>query len=420
MSAPYEIVILGGNFGGVNLVHLLLKKTIPSLQKLDKSKTFHITLVTPNKDLFFKIGSPRALINDTLIPESKIIRPLSEGFSKYKPEQLTLSQALATSHDASKRTVTIKPVGSDATQELHYDSLFISTGTTSASPLWTYQADPSLTSAALKSMHAILPTVKTVLIAGGGAVGIETAGEIASAYPKVKITLLSGGEKLLPRNGAAIGSRAEAYLKDHAHVEVIHNLRVSSNDTSKSPNVVTLSDGSTKTTDLYIDATGGKANTEFLKPDWLDETKRVLTRDAYFRVKGNGSDDVEGVYVVGDVTSGSANTAMELDAMIATANSAFAVDFARKVIGVSAEPPKNTGLLGSLLGLFFGGKKDATPALVEFKPMKDTIMVPIGTAGGVGLIMGWKAPSFMVKQVKGKKFLLDLVDPMLSGDKYKA
>jgi hypothetical protein len=171
---------------------------------------------------------------------------------------------------------------------------------------------------------------------------------------------------------------------------------------------------------LYIDATGGKANTEFLKPDWLDETKRVLTRDAYFRVKGNGSDDVEGVYTVGDVVAGSANTAIELDAMVVTATSAFAVDFARKVIGVSAEPPKNNGLLGSLLGLFFGGKKDAPPALAEFKPMKDTILIPVGPGGGVGQIMGWKAPSFLVKQAKAKKFLLELLDPMLTGDKIKA
>jgi NADH dehydrogenase FAD-containing subunit len=419
MSAPHEIVVLGGNFGGVNVVHYLFKITIPSLQKLDPAKTFHITLVTPNTDLFFKIGSPRALINDKLIPESKILRPLSEGFSKYKPEQFTLTQALATSHDASKRTVTITPVGSDSTKELHYDSLFISTGTTSASPLWTFHPDPSLTSTAFKTLHATLPTVKTVLIAGGGAVGIETAGEIASAFPSIKITLLSGAARLLPHQLPVLGARAQSYLERHAKVEVIHNLRVERNEISKTETTVTLSDGSTKATDLYIDATGGKANTEFLKADWLDGTKRVLTRDAYFRVKGNGSDDVEGVYVLGDVVAGSANTAMELDGQTPTVASAFAADYARKVIGVEAGEKKNPGLLGGLLGSIFGNKA-GPPSLVEFKPLKDTIVVPIGPGGGVGLIFGWKFPSFFVSQMKGKKFLLELVEPLLTGDKFKA
>lgn len=419
MSTPHEIVVLGGNFAGLGLVHYLFKITIPSLQKLDPAKTFHITLVTPNTDLFFKIGSPRALINDKLIPESKMLRPLSEGLSKYKPEQLTLAQALATSHDASKRTVTITPVGSETTKDLPYDSLFIATGTTSASPLWTFHPDPALTPAAFKALHTSLPTAKTVLIAGGGAVGIETAGEIASFFPSAKITLYSGAAQLLPNNPLVLGPRAQSYLETHAKVEVIHNLRVKASDLSATGTTVTFSDGSTKTTDLYIDATGGKANTGFLKADWLDGTKRVLTRDAYFRVKGNGSDDVEGVYVLGDVTAGSPNTAMVLDAQTPTVASAFAVDFARKVIGVEAEEKKNPGLLGGLLGLVFG-KKAAAPSLVEYKPMKDTLLVPIGPAGGVGLIMGWRFPSFLVSKIKGKNYLIELMDPLLTGDKWKA
>ncbi|TVY42624.1 Oxidoreductase ptaL [Lachnellula cervina] len=402
MSTPHEIVVLGGNFAGIGLVHYLFKITIPSLQKLDPAKTFHITLVTPNTDLFFKIGSPRALINDKLIPESKMLRPLSSNL----PRRVKANR----NHH---------PVGSETTKDLPYDSLFIATGTTSASPLWTFHPDPTLTPAAFKALHSSLPTAKTVLIAGGGAVGIETAGEIASFFPSAKITLYSGAAQLLPNNPLVLGPRAQSYLETHAKVEVIHNLRVKASDLSATGTTVTFSDGSTKTTDLYIDATGGKANTEFLKADWLDGTKRVLTRDAYFRVKGNGSDDVEGVYVLGDVTAGSANTAMVLDAQTPTVASAFAVDFARKVIGVEAEEKKNPGLLGGLLGLVFG-KKAAAPSLVEYKPMKDTLLVPIGPAGGVGLIMGWRFPSFLVSKIKGKNYLIELMDPLLTGDKWKA
>ena len=432
MSAVHEILILGGNFGGVGAAHYLLRHTIPSLQRLDKSKSFHVTLATPNTHLFFKIGSPRALINSTLIPEAKILRPLAEGFSAYTSSQFTLIQALATSLDSSQRIVTVTPMISDTpttTQQLHYDTLIISTGTTSTSPLWTLHPDQSLTTTALKSMHAILPTIKTVLIAGGGPVGIETAGEIATAYPSCKVTLLSGGARLLQGIKPATSARAQVYLEHKMHVEVIHNVRVTSSDSSasiatpSSPATIVLSDGSSRTVDLYIDATGGVPNSQFLPVEWLDDSKLVLTRDAYFRVRGNGSDDVNGVYVLGDVVAGSKNTLIELDAMVPTVCSSVGVDLAKQLSAGDKQTmgeEGKTGFLGTLWQIVFGGKnRGGLPVQLEFKPIKDTILVPIGTDGGVGQVFGWKMPSFFVKLAKGKSFLVELVEPMLSGEKWK-
>jgi len=443
-SASHEILILGGNFGGVSAAHYLLRHTIPSLQRLDQSKSFHVTLVTPNTHLFFKIGSPRALINATLIPEAKILRPLSDGFTTYTPSQFTLIQATATSLNASQRTVTITPNTNDTTvpQHLHYDSLLISTGTTSTSPLWTLHTDQSLTSAALKSMHALLPTVKTVLIAGGGPVGVETAGEIAAAYPSCKITLLSGSARLLQRINPATGARAQAYLEHTMHVEVLHNVRVVRGDdtsasavakppaaesTTPSPTTVTLSDGSSRTVDLYIDATGGAPNSQFLPAEWLDASKRVVTRDAYFRVRGSGANDVAGVYVIGDIVAGSGNSAMELDAMVPTACSSMGVDIvaaAQQQPGAAKAKPateeaKPAGFLGTLWGMDFGGTSGGPPVQREYKPMKDTGVVPFGRQGGVGQLMGWRMPSFMVGMVKGKSYLMEMVEPLLSGENWK-
>ncbi|MCJ1245544.1 hypothetical protein MMC30_002748 [Trapelia coarctata] len=428
-SAPHEIVVLGGNFGGVGAAHYLLRHTIPSLQRVYQSRTYHVTLVTPNTHLFFKIGSPRALINSTLIPEAKILRPLTDGFTTYTSSQFSLVQATATSLNPSQRTVTVTPTTNEATapHDLHYDSLLISTGTTSTSPLWTLHTDQSLTTAALKSMHALLPTVKTVLIAGGGPVGVETAGEIAAAYPACKITLLSGGTSLLGRVKPATGARAEAYLEHTMHVEVLHNVRVvkaseppavaaseATNGTTptSSPTTVTLSDGSSRTVDLYIDATGGAPNSQFLPADWLDASKRVVTHDAYFRVRGSGADDVAGMYVLGDIVAGSNNSAMELDAMVPTVCSSVAVD-----IAAAAKPAK--GKAGGLWAMVFGGKSGATLVQKEYKPMKDTVVVPIGREGGVGQVMGWRMPSWFVRIAKGKSYLVELVEPLLMGDKWK-
>ena len=63
-------------------------------------------------------------------------------------------------------------------------------------------------------------------------------------------------------------------------------------------------------------------------------------------------------------------------------------------------------------------KGNDLPVQKEFKPMTATLMVPIGREGGVGQILGWQAPSFLVKLVKGNSYLLPMFEPILSGSKW--
>ncbi|KAF7960088.1 hypothetical protein EAE96_001687 [Botrytis aclada] len=422
-STAHEVVILGGNFGGVTAVHQLLRQTLPQLHNLDQTKSYHVTLITPNTSFFFKIASPRALINPTIIPHEKVFVPLSEAFSRYDAAQFQLIQGVASTLDPATRTVTIATGDgtTDATQHIHYDSLIISTGTTSKSPLWTLHGSESHTKTALSALHTALPTAKTVLVAGGGAVGVETAGEIATNYPDCKVTLLSGTNRVLSRVKRATSARAQDYLENIVHVEVINDVRIESTDPAEpgiSPTTLTLSDGSKRDVDIYIDATGGTPNSEFLPTSWLDETGRVITRDAYFRVQGNGSDDVKGIYALGDIVAGSSNSALGLDPMIATLASSLAVDIATD-LGIPKPAEPSPGLLGSVWKMIAGGSGTGYPVQQEFKPMKDTIFVPIGNGGGVGQVFGWRAPSILVKIGKGKSYLIELVGPMISGEKVK-
>lgn len=431
-NKSHEIVILGGNFGGVGAAHYLLRHTIPSLQHLDKSKTLHVTLVTPNSRAYFKVASPRSAIQPNLLAGSELWRPLSEAFDRYPADQIKIVKAKAVGLDPSNRTVTVAPTGAgEAEQTIPYDSLVISTGTTSPSPLWTLHGDENLTSDAFKKVNESLTKAKTVLVAGGGPVGVETAGEIASAQPNVKITLLSGGPRLLQRTKPEIGARAQAYLEQKLGVTVIHNVRVehsvpraASNDGDAGKTTIPLSDGSTHSTDLYIDATGGVPNSQFLPPEWLDETRRIITRDAYFRVRGSGDGDgnAAGVYVLGDIVAGSNNTVFELDAMVPVVCSSVGVDIAAQYTPAEGDRAPRPGLLRTLLGVLPGaGPKGPGPVVQkEFKPMKDTILVPIGPDSGVGQLFGWQVPGWFVKMAKGKSFLIELMGPMISGEKWKA
>lgn len=430
----HEIVVLGGNFGGLGAAHYLLRHVIPILEKHDNTRSFHITLVTPNTRFFFKPASPRSAIQPDLCAESKLWRPLADAFKQYPASHVKLVQAFAIGIDTSARTVTVQEVSSTLGTETHehhtiaYDSLIISTGTTSPSALWTLHRDENLTSEAFKAVQNSLPKAKTVLIAGGGPLGVEAAGEIASAYPNAKITLLSGDSRLLLRLKRVTSQRAQDYLEKKLGVVVLHDVRVKSDfkkpSESETGHNIPLSDGSTHSTDLYIDATGGVPNSQFLPRDWLDETGRVITKGTYFRVRGstNSDSNAEGIYALGDIVAGSSNTIIELDAMVPVLCSALGLDIAARYKLPVLNAAGNPGLLQSLLAAlpWIGSRTAGVLKQKEFKPMKDTIIIPIGTNGGVGQIFGWQVPSWLVKMAKAKTYFVEMVDPLVSGEKWKA
>lgn len=63
-----------------------------------------------------------------------------------------------------------------------YDSLIIASGTSFTSPLWSVSAGSERLSAALRDFHEHLPGSSSVLVAGGGPAGVETAGELGETY----------------------------------------------------------------------------------------------------------------------------------------------------------------------------------------------------------------------------------------------
>ncbi|KAH8901243.1 FAD/NAD(P)-binding domain-containing protein [Thozetella sp. PMI_491] len=420
-SKAKEIVVLGGNLAGLGAVHFILRHTIPALQRLDKASAYHVTLVTPNTHFFFKPACPRALIQPSLLPDSKLWRPLSEALGRYPADQVAHLQATATSVDPGKRSVTVTLRGSDESalgqQTISYDSLIIATGTTSHSPLWGLHDDQELTPRTWESVRAALASAKSVLIGGGGAVGVELAGEIATVYPAVEITLVSGGPRLLTRViPEAGGALAQKILETQfRNVNVVHNVTVTGTTGGAGATAVALSDGGTQSVDLYIDATGATPNSQFLPADWLDATKRVISRDEFFRVRGNGTDDVEGVYAVGDVVAGSANSLMELQATVLTVCTAVGADLAAKLKSGAVEAPKAPSLFQKLSAVLFGA--DVLQQKV-YPPLQNTVMVPIGPSGGVGQLFGWLVPGWFVKWAKGTSFLTEFIDPLIAGTKF--
>jgi len=396
----HQILIVGGNFGGINIAHYLLRKTFKTLKALHPHTAFQIKLISPNTHFYFKIAAPRALINPSLIPEEQYFKSIAEAFKQYDASVFEHVQGKATSVDSENRTVSVESsLGSS--QQIKYDSLVIASGTTSSSPLWTLNGAHENTRVALQALHQDLPKASTILIAGGGAVGVETAGEIATAFPNTKVTLATSSNRVLPRESATMSAKAKSIL---GGLGVIVKTDTSLSDpmVDDKTRPVKFADGSSDSPDVFINATGArKMNTDWLPPNWVAEDGKVATRDSYFRVR-----DSQGVYVIGDAASGSNGSAIALDAMVPVVASSIAVD-------VSGSSGGNDGLVGWLTSFI----KTPTPRQTEYKP-NNMIVVPIGPNGGVGQAFGWSLPSFIVKKGKAEKYLMELVEPLMSGKKW--
>lgn len=382
--AVHDIVVVGGSFAGLSTAHYLLRHTIPKLEASSNSgQTYKLTLISTTDRFFFKVGSPRTVASPNLIPAEKVLLPIADAFKSYSADHFKLVIGTATGLDASEKTVSVNSAGGPSSS-VPYATLVIAAGSRTSSPLWTLQDRYEQTDAELKKIHAALQKASTVLVAGGGPAGVETAGEIAFAYPKIETTILSGSTRLLTRLRPAIGAAAESQLSK-LNVTTKHDLRVVSQhpEEGEEKTVVNLSDGNAMTVDVYIDATGPTPNSAWLPKSWLTEKGQVQTDLTTLRTP------TPGVYAIGDVASYSKGVLFDVNDAVRPLCSSILQD-------LSPEPTK--------------------PKQIPYKQLqKEMQVVPIGQKAGVGVVMGWKVPSWFVWMVKGRTYFIEKAMGTLQG-----
>lgn len=376
MSDTHNIVILGGSNSALKIAHGLLKD-IPAL-KTQTGKSYKVTMITNSTHFWFSVGAPRAMFipypND--IMDSFI--PIEKGFEQYPSDHFDLLHAEITGLEAGKKMVLYKLKNekeetASNTDTMSYDSLVIATGSKGPSPLYSYQGSHVPTLEAYKDIQSRLPSAKTIMIVGGGTAGTETAGEVGHLHGKQTsspkdITILSGHERLLKGLRPAIGQRAQEFLEGMG-VKVEHNLKLTdSSDLGNGTTKVVLSDGTTRTVDMLIVATGRKPASSYLSSSLLDDQGRVIC-DEYNRVPS-----LKDVWVTGDIAQNSPGGIMYIQ---------------------FAGPTTVNNIVAEL-----GGKAKVK----KYKPLttKETQFVPVGPEYGVGAAFGWWIPSAVIRMVKGK------------------
>ena len=416
-SAPtdiYQVVIIGASFGGIPTAHGLLKQIFPNLAASQKKK-YKVVLISPNDHFYYKIGAPRMIVKPEALPLEKLLLPIAEGFKHYSKDQYEFIQAYATSIDADAKAVL-----TSTNRNIHYDSLVIATGTTCATPAWSTSEGLDALRADLAELHQKIPAATSILVAGGGAVGTETAGELAEAFGgKKELTILSGSAQLLPRlQTKSVGKDAEARLSKLG-VKVVHGVRVTSySKTGDNKTSLKLDDGTERVVDVYIEATGDRPNSKFIPEAWLNPKGFVKTDGRTLRLD---VPDVQNVYCIGTVGSYSDGSVLDIKFAMKALLETLRLDLSGKresssssIASLDTTPPGWISWLTSWVP-FYGSTESGTRKIFYKKVQSDMQLVPIGAKQGVGVVFGWKLPSFAVVMAKSKDYMVGEAPKLVQG-----
>jgi apoptosis-inducing factor 2 len=397
MSA-HQVVVIGSSFAGNLITANLLKDIIPSTP----AKTFKVVQIAPTDEFYFKIGAPRTLINPQSLPLEKSLVSVLPHFEKYGAEKYQFIKAFVKSIEPASKTLKLS-TGAD----VKYDSLIIASGTIFNNNLWSTARGSEPLRAELAELHKKLPESKTIVIGGGGPAGIETAGELGDLYGSKKdITLYSGAKQLLNALGNKnMGTDAESRLVKQG-IKVVHGIQITSQRSEDGKDVIELSNGETKTVDIYIGAVGDKPSTDFVPAEWLNEKKFVKADGKTMRVEG-----APGVYAYGSAASYSNGSIMD----VFMAKKAFIETLKNDLAGkgkLQSSPRLN--VVGTFANLMSTEPASRTNNVYK-KVQSDMQFVPIGSTQGVGIAFGWKIPSFMVRMAKAKDFMIGQFPKYLEG-----
>jgi NADH dehydrogenase FAD-containing subunit len=407
MSEQRNIVVLGASAAGLQTTHYIMKHILPALKKSKTDAIYHVYLINPSSDWWFRVASPRVAASTTRMSTQQILFDIRPGLKQYSGNDITFIEGTATGLSEKVRSVTYRRAGANAEETLPYHALIVATGSRTYHQAFSMSADTATTLESIKLTNKKVQTAKDIVIVGGGPTAVEFAGEVAEHrngkpgwFGKVKktanITLITASDKLLPALRPAIAKAAETKLRALG-VEVLYDQRVVDTSSRGDRTVINLSKGDKLEADLYVPAYGVEPNSSFLPSHLLDSKKYLLTNDKTLRVDAAGLR----VYAIGDVASYSRNSIID----IMSSFPVLFVNLKRDLLAYNAMLPDE--------------KPKGRDRIYE-KEEREMQFVPIGSGGGVGALMGWKVPSFFVWALKGRDYMVGMSGaPTASGESVK-
>lgn len=354
-----KVVIVGGGYAG-------------SAIAVNLDKFCHVTLIDPKTYLHHCIGSLRAAVT-TAGFEKKVMIPYAPAISNG-----VITQGLVISVDTATKCVTLQ-----SEETISYDYLVFSCGSSNnfpgKLPLGSSEEDAKQL---YEEFRKQVKESKTIVIIGGGPIGVELAGEISSEYGDKSIHIIHSQDVLADPSLSAKFHRNLLAAVQSKGIKVIFGEKVNLAELDFQPGIGWLAGPLTVKTnketsieaDMIVKCIGNKINNEAYQSslsDHVDE-KNQLKVNEYFQVEG-----FENVFAVGDCCNGK------------EIKEAY-------VAGLHADH-----LSGNIRRL-----NDNKP-LKCYKAGRSAMIVPVGKDGGVtelpnGMVLG----NFATKKIKSERLLI--------------
>lgn len=351
-----QVVIIGGSFAGIEAAKSIFKR---------KNQSVKVTLISSSTHAYFNIATPRLIVEPEHI--EKTLFPVKDTLAKYaNGVRYRLVHGTVESTDFKKKSIVVE--ASEGSEIINYDYLIIASGAKSDSSAFKLGGDYHETVESIKQLNKSTKSAKKIVVLGGGATGVETAGELGDYYGKEKeivlYTGLVGPLYVLGESASQAASKRLAGLG----VKVINRVR----STKVEANRVTFDDGSVAEADIVIPAYGLFPNSQFLDKKFVDANGYLKT-DKHLRVEGYN------VIGLGDILSIGESSIVNL---VYAQLSVFEATVDYEIF------------------------ENKTIKLKPYSATKQTLLVPVSKNGGVGKLFGWSFPSFLVKILKSKDFMI--------------
>ncbi|KAJ3718165.1 hypothetical protein C8R42DRAFT_629344 [Lentinula raphanica] len=278
------VLVLGGAYAGARAVQIL-SKGLP--------KRWRIILVDRNTHINHVYVFPRLAV----LPghEHKGFIPFNKLLDPNRTRDLCLHATVRSVHPSYVVLDRSFPEKGIHTPEIHFDYLIYALGSTLPAPLDLWGSHPHSgrvgspakvhASASkpyggtkregiawLKAYQEVIEASESILVVGGGALGIQFATDIAAIHPGKRITLLHSRPRLLPRFDERMHTEIfetllaldiQVILGDRLDIQSIaEGLNTKLNE--KSQCIAQTVKGREVAADLILLCTGQKPNTQFL------------------------------------------------------------------------------------------------------------------------------------------------------------
>eukprot|EP01132_Coremiostelium_polycephalum_P004743 gene4743-5920_t len=369
MSEKKVVVVVGGGYGGAQVAKILDSK-------------FNVILIERKKTFFHSVAGVRLgvepeKITDCYIPYDKLLKN-----GKVLIENV--------------KTITKEYVILDNDQQVKFDYLVIATGANNVpfdSPLNIDNAPTHFGNIKKKIENA-----SKILIVGGGPLGLELAGEIATDFPNKNVTLVHSREKLI------YGLLTEKFYKrlhekiSNLKIDLILGERVEKNEV-ESPSIfkhnnidegyqiIRTSKGREIETDLLFWCVGVKVNNEPLLEHFnelLDETGRIQVND--FLQVGQ----FKNIFAIGDITN-------------------------VKEIKTAYNARYHSNIVAKNINFIEGNKIEK---MVKHKPTPPAVSLALGRRDGIAMFPnGWILGGFITGNLKSKHLGMNRIGGDLNNPK---